>query len=566
MTSLTLRVQYDDGYVAYLNGVKIASANAPAAPTWNSLANEEQSSDVQATTYEDVDVSAFLNSNTLGHLTTTGTNVLAVQVLLSSNSLTTDGDMLVVPELAQVSVTQAGIHFFSTPTPGTCNTANNWQADTSFSPTDGFFSASFPLTLATSIPGGSIYYTTDNSEPSATHGTLYTGPFTIGATTIVRAVTVAGGQAGPISTQSYIFPADVIDQPADPAGFPTTWTGVLSNESTAANYAMNPAITGNSAYSAQMVGDLESLPTMSLVSTDADWFGPDGIYSNPDYRGTGSEVPGSMEYFDPTTSAAGYSAIVGFQMYGGVGRQPQYGKHSMAVLFDQSDGPAAMNDNLFGDGYDADRLILRSAFNDGWTWGGANSQYIIDQWTRDALTALGTPNTPGVWVQLFINGLYWGLYNAVAHIDNNFASHFYGGPTSDYTVIHSGSGFSDVAGSTTPWTQMFNLAQHGEHQRRDIQRQRPGRDGAGHPLRPHGHLSQSAGSSATTSSPTTTAPTGTGTGTTSLPCTARPSPPTTSPGRRSCSSTGTARGCSRASGATSSTATPPATRRNCSCS
>ena len=80
LTSLTLKMQYDDGYVAYLNGVQVASENAPSSPTWNSLANEEQTSDVQATTYEDVDVSSFLNSATTGHLTATG-NVLAIQVL-----------------------------------------------------------------------------------------------------------------------------------------------------------------------------------------------------------------------------------------------------------------------------------------------------------------------------------------------------------------------------------------------------------------------------------------------------------------------------------------------------
>ena len=83
LSSLTLKMQYDDGYVAYLNGVEIASANAPSSPMWNSWANEEQTSDVQATTYENVDISSFLNSATNGHLTATG-NVLAIQVLMSS--------------------------------------------------------------------------------------------------------------------------------------------------------------------------------------------------------------------------------------------------------------------------------------------------------------------------------------------------------------------------------------------------------------------------------------------------------------------------------------------------
>ena len=35
---LTLRVRYDDGFAAYLNGVKITSVNAPGSPEWNSFA------------------------------------------------------------------------------------------------------------------------------------------------------------------------------------------------------------------------------------------------------------------------------------------------------------------------------------------------------------------------------------------------------------------------------------------------------------------------------------------------------------------------------------------------
>ena len=70
---------------------------------------------------------------------------------------------------------------------------------------------------------------TPGTVMSATHGTLYTGPITISAAagipaTDVRAVSVvAGGQSGVVSTESYVFPATVIDQPADPAGFPTVW-------------------------------------------------------------------------------------------------------------------------------------------------------------------------------------------------------------------------------------------------------------------------------------------------------------------------------------------------------
>ena len=53
-----------------------------------------------------------------------------------------------------------------------------------------------------------------------------------------------------------------------------------------------------------------------------------------------------------------------------------------------------MNANIFGDGYLPDGVILRNAFNDGWQWGGPYAQYIIDQWTRNALTAEGARIRP----------------------------------------------------------------------------------------------------------------------------------------------------------------------------
>ena len=81
---------------------------------------------------------------------------------------------------------------------------------------------------------------------TATHGTLYTGPITISTTTDVRAVSVvAGGQSGVVSTESYIFPAAVIDQPAAPSGFPTVWGENTNGTPQPANYAMNTAITQN---------------------------------------------------------------------------------------------------------------------------------------------------------------------------------------------------------------------------------------------------------------------------------------------------------------------------------
>ena len=86
---LTLRMRYDDGFVAYLNGTKVVDRNAPPAPAWNSAATAEHP-DNDALTPEAIDLTSFLG------LLDTGTNVLAIHGL---NETAGDTDFLILPEL-----------------------------------------------------------------------------------------------------------------------------------------------------------------------------------------------------------------------------------------------------------------------------------------------------------------------------------------------------------------------------------------------------------------------------------------------------------------------------------
>ena len=55
--SLLLRMKYDDGYVAYLNGVEVDQRNVPAELTWNAEATTNHR-DTQAVVFEETDVSS----------------------------------------------------------------------------------------------------------------------------------------------------------------------------------------------------------------------------------------------------------------------------------------------------------------------------------------------------------------------------------------------------------------------------------------------------------------------------------------------------------------------------
>ncbi|HIG31801.1 MAG TPA: hypothetical protein EYQ50_29905 [Verrucomicrobiales bacterium] len=81
---LTLRVRYDDGFVAYLNGERVASANTPERPRWDSLATDNHD-DSAATAFQ-----PFYISDYAGRLRQ-GRNVLAIQGLNISREST---DML----------------------------------------------------------------------------------------------------------------------------------------------------------------------------------------------------------------------------------------------------------------------------------------------------------------------------------------------------------------------------------------------------------------------------------------------------------------------------------------
>jgi hypothetical protein len=110
---LKLKLKYDDGFAAYLNGQLIASGNAPEATRFDSAATADRDP-IAATQFEEIDVSQgrrFLN---------VGDNVLQIHAL---NVSQTDGDFLAVSELIVgvrvVDLDQS--RYFIDPSPGELN-------------------------------------------------------------------------------------------------------------------------------------------------------------------------------------------------------------------------------------------------------------------------------------------------------------------------------------------------------------------------------------------------------------------------------------------------------------
>jgi hypothetical protein len=114
---LTLRMKYEDGFVAYLNGGEVARRNAPESPAWNSSATAARL-DSDAVEFEDFDLSGALG------LLHAGQNVLAIQGL---NSQVADPDFLILPELQATRLTfdANAERYFAVPTPGVINGFGN---------------------------------------------------------------------------------------------------------------------------------------------------------------------------------------------------------------------------------------------------------------------------------------------------------------------------------------------------------------------------------------------------------------------------------------------------------
>ncbi|HTG44324.1 MAG TPA: CotH kinase family protein, partial [Verrucomicrobiae bacterium] len=117
ITALKLRMRYDDGMIAYLNGREVAWDNSPdpAVATWNSGAPANRD-DGTAVIPRDFVITAFKD---FLHV---GTNLLAIQGL---NNPVASSDLLILPEIvATVSGTgTATLRYFPVPTPGGPNNA-----------------------------------------------------------------------------------------------------------------------------------------------------------------------------------------------------------------------------------------------------------------------------------------------------------------------------------------------------------------------------------------------------------------------------------------------------------
>jgi len=112
VSTVTLRMRYEDGFVGYVNGHEVGRANCTNAMAYNTKAN----------TYVDESIiNTWWTYAVSNQWLVSGTNLLAIQGL---NSAANSSDFLLLPEVVGVGVeTTSTPVYFSVPTPGSANGA-----------------------------------------------------------------------------------------------------------------------------------------------------------------------------------------------------------------------------------------------------------------------------------------------------------------------------------------------------------------------------------------------------------------------------------------------------------
>ncbi|HTD68340.1 MAG TPA: lamin tail domain-containing protein, partial [Candidatus Limnocylindria bacterium] len=265
--SLSLRVKYNDGFVAYLNGTEIARRNAPETLDWTSPATAAHASVLS----EDIFLPAAAT------LLVAGNNVLAVHGL---NLHVTNSDFFLEPQLLATFATTITNRFFSPATPSFRNELGYLDvvADTKFSVDRGFYETPFSLSITCATAGAEIRFTTNGSPPSLTNGFVFSSPINITGHSFIRAQAfVPGWVPSGIDTHTYVFLRDVLRQSNNIPGYPAVW----AQGSYPADYEMDPNIVNHPFYGATLSNDLRSIPVLSIVTEhDGLWGASRGIYTH----------------------------------------------------------------------------------------------------------------------------------------------------------------------------------------------------------------------------------------------------------------------------------------------
>jgi len=441
---MTLTVDYDDGFVIWINGVEVLRRNAPATLGYDAFAPDNHESGVG----EDFVVS------TKGLNLVAGTNLVAVQgfnVSLASSDFYFD--LAMYAEKSQPLLSDStGI---------------------SFSHPSGFYDNPFDLLLTAPLPDMGIVYTLDGSNPQNSPTAVTAGstcqimvdpesaayrPATPGV--VVRASFTRPGYKPSLPTAAtYIFINRVKEQIYPGGGWPSS-----NVNGQIIDLPMDYRVVHDPLYAPLMDDALLDIPTISVVTDLKNLFDPaSGIYVNADGHGLEWERECSVELIQPDGSE-GFNVNAGLRIRGGWSRHPDYPKHAFRLFFREIYGNDKLYFPLFGEeGADQfDKIDLRTAQNYAWSNGFPENTFVREVFSRDSQRDMGQPYTRSRYYHLYLNGMYWGLYQTQERSEARYAETYFGGDDEDYDVVKVNMenyvyNVEATDGTLDSWRQLWNL-------------------------------------------------------------------------------------------------------------
>jgi hypothetical protein len=326
-------------------------------------------------------------------------------------------------------------------TPGATNDATvaGFVADTTFSHARGRYSIPFDLTIATATLGATIRYTTDGSTPTATSGTAYSGPIPISGTKVIRAAAFKPGwKPANVDTQTYLFVDDIATQTpatATALGFP----GAPVN-SQILRYGVNlAAVTAGGGTLQSLKSALAGAPSVCLTTDIGNLTNAStGIYVNSSQHGLFWERPVSVEYVN-TAGTSEFQIDAGMRIRGGFSRTPSNPKHAFHLYFRKL-YEGDLKYRLFGSegATQFDQIDLRCEQNYSWGFqNNSNNALAREEWSRMTQRDMGQPYSRNRYFHLYINGIYWGVFNFEERTEASFGETYLGGAKDNMDVVKS---------------------------------------------------------------------------------------------------------------------------------
>ena len=470
MDQLLLDIDYDDGFVAYINGVEVARANmVDQRPNYNAVTTTWRENTDFPTGSRQFPINDFQN------FLINGENTLSIQI---HNVSSTSSDLVLIPFLsafyqgttndgiqppAELNYPQPSLHtnfkisssgeeltlydnegsqidymnvtamendnsmgrshsdgsilYFETPTPGTENSSEGYLgavvSEVIFSHQGGEFNDQ-NVTLSGTADGEEIRYTLDATIPNQT-SSLYTSPIVISQDTVIRAK---------------IFKNNFIPSRTD------TRTYITSNT--------------------------HDLPIVTLVSEPDNFFDEQyGIYEYGPEENWQNELPffGAnfwqdwerdvhFSFYEPT-GELGVALDAGVKIFGAWSRAND--QRSMSIHARGRYGFGKLEYPIFPSlDYDKfESIVLRSSGND---WLKTNIKDVV---ATSLMEGSGLEYQAHRSAVVYLNGEYWGFYNIREKVNDHFLDDKINVDKSEINILTNNGEI--VKGSNTEYNEIINF-------------------------------------------------------------------------------------------------------------